>query len=115
MDSATRKILKDPRKRRGWIIYQLTLQGRSLASVARDAGVKRQTLYQVFHIRYPRMEKILADVLGLTPQLIFPERYDENGLPLKERGGASSYCHDRKKDTMRDQRCNANQKVVAQG
>jgi Ner family transcriptional regulator len=86
LDSTTRKLLKDPKKRRAWVIYQVTLQGRSLATVARDAGVKRQTLYRVFDICYPRMEKLIADAVGLRPQEVFPERYDADGLPNRRMG-----------------------------
>jgi len=80
------RILKDPKKRQAWVIYQLSLQGRSLADIARGAGVRRQTLYQAFHRSYPRMEKIIADALGLAPGTLWPERYDADGLPVRRLG-----------------------------
>ena len=79
----TKKILRDPKKRQAWVIYQISLQGRSLAEVARNAGVRRQTLYQVFQRFYPRMEKIIADALGLEARVLWPERYDTDGLPIR--------------------------------
>lgn len=105
IDRTTRTLLKDPHKRRGWIIYQLTLQGRSLASVARKAGVRRQTLYQVFLKPYPRMEKVLADALAMTPQHLFPERYDADGLPVRRMGRPRKVsCHGSKHTTQTTRR-----------
>ncbi|HFQ91597.1 MAG TPA: nucleotide excision repair protein [Chromatiales bacterium] len=80
------RILKDPRKRQAWVIYQISLQGRSLAELARGAGVRRQTLYQAFHRHYPRMERIIAEAVGLEPKTLWPERYDADGQPAKRRG-----------------------------
>lgn len=81
LDSKTRELLRDPIKRRAWVKYQVHLQGRSLAQVAADAGVARSTLYQTFLKTYPRMEKVIADAVGLAPADLWPERYDADGLP----------------------------------
>ena len=86
IDRTTRALLRDPRKRRAWVIYQVSIQGRSLAAVAREVGVKKQTLYRAFDVPYPRMEKIIADAVGLKPQELFPERYDADGLPNRRMG-----------------------------
>lgn len=86
LDNHTKQLLSDPAKRRAWIIYKVNLQGRSLADVAREAGVTRQALYHSLRIPYPRMEKALADALGLTPAQLFPERYDADGIPNRQRG-----------------------------
>lgn len=79
-------IAQDPFKRRAWVKYQLHLQGRSMAALAADAGVERCTLYWVFNRPYPRMEKVIADALGVTPQALFPERYGPDGLPNRPIG-----------------------------
>ena len=86
LDSKTRVLIRDPKQRRARIKYQIHMQGRMMADVARDAGVDRRTLYQTFQRPYPRMEKIIAEALGLTPQELFPERYDKNGLPNRMMG-----------------------------
>lgn len=86
LDIPTKNLLLDPEKRRAWIVYQVSLTGGSLARVAEDAGVNRQTLYGVFQRPYPRMEKLIADALGLTPQALFPDRYNADGLPNRRRG-----------------------------
>ena len=33
-----------------------------------------------------RLERLMAEKLGLQPQQIWPERYDEFGTPLRQRG-----------------------------
>lgn len=86
LDSKTLQLFRDPDKRRAWVKYQVHLQGRSLAQVASDAGVKRSTLYAVFIKTYPRMEKVVADAVGLPPSVLFPERYDADGLPIYRMG-----------------------------
>jgi len=87
IDTNLKKILADADKRRSWVLYQLHLQGRSLAEVGYANGVMhRQNLYETFRKPYPRLEKIIAEAVGLTPQQLFPERYDEDGLPNRRRG-----------------------------
>lgn len=106
IDDETTHLLSIPEKRRAWVIYQLLLEGRSLAEVARGAGVKRQTLYHAFTRPYPRMEFIIASALGMTPQQLFAERYGSDGLPLPRRpqtllsrhhGGKDSDLHEARK------------------
>jgi len=86
LDTKTKAILKDPKKRAAWVIYQLGLTGRSIASVARDNGVKRQTLGTALRSPYPHMEALLAEALGVPVIELFPERYDADGLPNRQRG-----------------------------
>ncbi|HBR97128.1 MAG TPA: hypothetical protein DD979_07095 [Gammaproteobacteria bacterium] len=59
---------------------------KAYASIARDADVSRQAVWQALVKPYPRAEKIIAQTLGLTPQILFPERYDSDGLPNRKRG-----------------------------
>ncbi len=99
-------IVGDPRKRRAWVIYQVSIQGRSLAAVARGAGVKKQTLYRAFDIPYPRMEKAIADAVGVTPQALFPERYDEDGLPNRRMGRPRNFTAQEAKNITRGRGCN---------
>jgi Ner family transcriptional regulator len=74
-------VLQDNVKRRVWVLYQLNLMDKTLADLARDAQVERCTLYHCFLRPYPRMEHYIAKAVGLRPQELFPERYDEHGLP----------------------------------
>lgn len=86
IDTTTRRLLANPKKRRAWVIYQLLLKGKTLADVARNAGVQRQTLYHVFDRAYPRMEAVLASALSMQPQQLFSERYCSDGLPTRRKG-----------------------------
>lgn len=87
LDTKLKKILSDPEKRRSWVLYQVHQQGRSLAQIGRENGVAtRANLYETFRKPYPKVEKVLADAVGLTPQQLFPERYDADGLPNRPMG-----------------------------
>lgn len=85
-DNAKKLIRQGGERRRAWVKYQLELTGRSMASIAAQCGVGRTALYAAFRRPYPRMEKALADALGVTPQALFPERYDADGLPNRRQG-----------------------------
>lgn len=114
LDKRTKRILKDPEHRRAWVIYQLSLSGNSLAAVAEQAGVKRQTMYGVFSAPYPRMEAVVASALGITPQQLFPERYDENGLPNRKMGRPKKNRTTKKaKNNTRANHCNERQQDAA--
>ena len=121
IDTTTKRLLANPKKRRAWVIYQLLLKGQTLADIARGANVERQTLYHAFDRPYPRMERVLADAIGLTPQQLFAERYDADGLPTRRKGigngrrptgGTKSSCHGGK-DKRIDQQRNAHVPRVA--
>lgn len=86
IDTATKRLLANPKKRHAWIIYQLLLKNLTMADLARETGVGRQTIYHVFKRPYPRMEQVVAKALGVTPQELFSERYDSDGLPLRRKG-----------------------------
>lgn len=104
LDSSTKTLLLHTEKRWAWIRYQLTLRGITIVQVAKDTGVKPQTVARARHIPYPKMEKALSDALGLTPQELFPDRYDEDGLPARLFPGRSVYCQS-SKHTGRDSNC----------
>ncbi|MEG7521985.1 MAG: helix-turn-helix domain-containing protein [Chromatiales bacterium] len=86
IDLPAKAVIRDPKHRAGWIIYQLKLRGESLASVARKYGKRRQLPTMALRVPYPLWEKRIADMLELTPQELFPERYDRNGLPNRPMG-----------------------------
>jgi Ner family transcriptional regulator len=83
-------IPTDTRQRREWIKYQLRLRGGSLAQVARDHGVSRDAPILALRRPYPRMEAAIASALGLLPEQIWPERYDEKGRPNRRVGRPSA-------------------------
>lgn len=79
------QIPADPEIRRQWIKYQLKIRGASLASIAREHQVDRNILSTALKRGSPRWDYEIAQVLGLTPQKLWPERYDQNGLPIWNR------------------------------
>ena len=84
------EVIADNSIRWAWIQFQLKSTGRSFAKLARDTGVVKETLTKVKTAHYPRMERVIADALGLTAQELFPERYDGHGLPKLYRGRKSN-------------------------
>lgn len=79
-------IPQEPTKRRAWIKYQLELSGYSLSSLARELGVSRHAPKLALDRPYPRMERAIADKIGMEPHQIWPERYNSAGLPNRSVG-----------------------------
>ena len=76
----------DQNQRRAWIKYQLDLRGISLGDIGREHGVTRAAARLALVKPYPRMERVIAEKIGLLPQTIWPERYNELGLPNRRLG-----------------------------
>lgn len=72
--------------RRAWVLYRLRLAGHTLGTLARELGVHRSCPGRAFWAPYPKMEKALADKLGVHPAQIWPERYDRDGKPNRPMG-----------------------------
>lgn len=68
-------IPRDPVQRNEWIKYQLRMRGSSLSKLARRLGVTRQAVRNALSTPYPRMERAIANEIGIHPQTIWPERY----------------------------------------
>ncbi len=68
-------IPADPVQRNEWIKFQLRIRGSSLSQLARELGVTRQAVRNALSSRYPRMERVIAAEIGLSPETIWPERY----------------------------------------
>ncbi len=83
MPEFTHTIATNPKLRREWVKYQLKASGSSMAALAAKHGINRRNIYMAFNRPWPRGEKIIADSVGLAPQALFPERYDEHGLPTR--------------------------------
>lgn len=64
-------------RKAGWSLAQLSLQ---------HGYTDRGALGQAICKPYPKAERIIAETLGVTPQTIWPTRYDENGVPNRPRG-----------------------------
>ena len=53
----------------------LEKEGLTLTQIAKKNQLGSSTIYNVFHRPYPRVEKMIADYIGVSPQEIWPSRY----------------------------------------
>ena len=70
------------------IKFALTQKGFTLASLARHHGLSDSTFRMCLRKRWYEAEVLLAEALStpehpITPQQIWPDRYDAHGYPLK--------------------------------
>lgn len=79
---------------RGWswnrVVYELRERGLSVAEVARQAGFSTIGSRSVQTKRWPRMQAAIAKALGVSPITIWPDRYDEEGLPVRLKRGRAA-------------------------
>lgn len=65
------------------IKYEIRCRGKTLADLARVAGISRQTMSVALHARASSTaEKVIADFLKMAPNVIWPSRYDAQGKRL---------------------------------
>jgi lambda repressor-like predicted transcriptional regulator len=81
-EPSTVNIPKNPAERRGWIIWQLRNRGWSLSRVARREGVSVQAVSMALMVSSSHLQGVIAGLLDLTPQQLFPEFYDAAGRRL---------------------------------
>lgn len=55
----------------------LEKRGLSLNQLAAEAQLKAGTLNNVFRVKYPKAERIVAKALGVAPEVIWPSRYPQ--------------------------------------
>lgn len=60
-------------------------RGRDLASIARASGIAPRTASKALQEPCYTGEKVIADFLGTPAHVIWPNRYDEAGVPLHPR------------------------------
>lgn len=68
-----------------WLKYQLRARATSLAQIARELNVSLSATKNVKRHAYPRIERVLAARLGLVPEQIWPERWNVDGTPVRQR------------------------------
>lgn len=61
------------------IVAGLKKRGTSLAALSREAGLASSTLANALSRSWPRGEKLIADALGISPEIIWPSRYFDGG------------------------------------
>ena len=94
------KIPRKEPERRYWIIYQLRLKGYSLASLGRKLGLSREAPRKALIFPYPKMEKFIGSILDIPPHIIWPERYNDKGIPNRPLGRRPKIKHASLKSTM---------------
>ena len=76
----------DTKERVDWhpadILAALKKRGQSLAGLSVANGYHPTAAGKALKQPWPAMEQIVAAALDLTPQTIWPSRYDNDGLPL---------------------------------
>ena len=72
--------------RREWIKAALRARGHTLGGIAREFGLSRTAAQQALWKPYPRMERAIAEKLGMQPEDIWPGRY-ERRASRRCRGG----------------------------
>lgn len=75
----------NPEQRWEWIKYQLRTRGSSLARVAEELDVSRAAVINAKRLPYPRVERAIARRLALAPGCIWPERWNADGTPARQR------------------------------
>ncbi|EJX0634347.1 helix-turn-helix domain-containing protein [Salmonella enterica] len=58
------------------IIAALKKRGTSLSAVSRNAGLASSSLSNAFHRHWPKGERLIAEALGVSPEQIWPSRYN---------------------------------------
>ena len=79
------KFPTDPEQRWECVKYQLRVRGSSLALVAQELGIARQSVINAKRTRYPRVERAIARKLNVSPGDIWPDRWQSDGAPRRER------------------------------
>ena len=73
---------KEPRLFKEWVKYELILRGYTLTALAKTQGVGREVPSSVFRKRYPKWEKIIANILEVMPCELWPERYSGESVTV---------------------------------
>ncbi len=69
-----------------YIVYRLRLKGLSLRRLARLHGYDPTAAELATRRPWPKMERLISEALGVTPQQIWPSRYYADGRPRSGRG-----------------------------
>lgn len=57
---------------------ELEKRGTNLSELSRVSGLRPRTLGNALRFPYFKAEQIIANCLGLTPEVIWPSRYQKN-------------------------------------
>lgn len=71
-----------PRERWIWVKSELERRGSSLAEIARKLGVNPRLMSQTKVSSCERVERALAEEIGVPQHVLFPDRYAPDGRRL---------------------------------
>ncbi|AMO73811.1 hypothetical protein PcP3B5_02980 [Pseudomonas citronellolis] len=75
----------DPAQRWEWIKYQLRIHKCAPAELARQLEITDRAIRAVKTRPYPHIEREIAKRLGVQPIELWPERWNQDGSPLRQR------------------------------
>jgi Ner family transcriptional regulator len=91
---------KPPLDPRDWhpadVKAALNKAGWTLRSLGMAHSLGPNSLKVVLQMPWPNAERIIAQAIGVPPQLIWPSRYDPTGHPNRPRGRRRKVSHLRK-------------------
>lgn len=61
----------------------LEKKGLNLSELSRRCGYHPTAAGRALREPWPAVEQIIGEAIGLAPKDIWPDRYDDNGVPLK--------------------------------
>lgn len=76
---------KTPAARWELIKGALRARGSSLSAIALQIGLTKEAVGKVNRHPYPAVEAAIASELGVAPQDLWPERYQDDGTPRRRR------------------------------
>ncbi|MBN4063442.1 helix-turn-helix domain-containing protein [Cardiobacterium sp. AH-315-I02] len=76
------------------IVAGVRKAGTTLRKLSFNSGYSVHTVKSAIQRPYPKMERIIADCIGVKPEDIWPSRYDHR-RPLRGIGGAPSHKRNR--------------------
>ncbi|EMB5660469.1 helix-turn-helix domain-containing protein [Pseudomonas aeruginosa] len=84
----------DPVARWEWIKYQLRIRGTSIAEIARQLDITHRAVRIAKVSPYPRVERAISIALGLSLISLWPERWNDDGSPKRQRPNRSETLRD---------------------
>lgn len=85
-----------------WVKSELRNRGIVLGTLTSHIGVPRSALDNLGSARSPSLQALVATCLGIVPQAIWPERYDDQGVAIPSRRKVERRWTDRKMEYQLD-------------
>lgn len=72
-----------PGMKRATIVAAIKNAGHTLEGLSKINGLSRTAVSVALCKRWPKVEQIIAEAIGVPAHLIWPPRYDRLGVPIK--------------------------------